>query len=103
DRSEFQNKYTAKQIELDKANSKYNQTQLDTTLVMRQARDELVNLKYAVEEKDIILEQSKFEPPATIKQAEINLEKAQRAYDQALENNKIKKKQNIEKMREVSG
>jgi len=102
DRSEFQNKYTAKQIELDKANSKFNQTQLDTTLVLRQSRDELINLKYAVEETGIVLEQSKFEPPASIKQAEINMDKAKRAYQQALENYKIKKNQNIEKMREVN-
>lgn len=101
DRSEFQTKFQAKQIELDKANSKFNQTQLDTTLQMRQSRDELVNLKYGVDEKEIILQQSKFEPPATIKQNEINLDKAVRAYDQALENYKIKKSQNIEKMREV--
>ena len=101
DRSEFQNKYSAKQIELEKANSKFIQTQLDTTLQMRQSRDELINLKYGVEEKEIILQQSKFEPPATVKQAEINLDKAKRSYDQALENYKIKKNQNIEKMREV--
>lgn len=101
DRSEFQNKFAAKQIELDKANSKFNQTQLDTTLILRQSRDELINLKYAVEETGIVLEQSKFEPPATIKQAEINMDKAKRAYEQAVENYKIKKNQNIEKMREV--
>jgi HlyD family secretion protein len=101
DRSEFQNKYTQKQIELEKANSKFIQTQLDTTLVMRQSRDDLVNLKYGVEEKDIILQQSKFEPPASVKQAEINLDKAKRSFDQAVENYKIKKNQNIEKMREV--
>ncbi len=102
DRSEFQNKFTAKQIELDKALSKFNQTQLDTTLQLRQSRDELINLKYGVEETAIVLEQSKFEPPATIKQAEINMDKAKRAYEQALENYKIKKRQNIEKMREVN-
>jgi len=101
DRSEFQNKFTAKQIELDKANSRFNQTQLDTTLQMRQSRDELINLKYAAEERAIVLDQSKFEPPATIKQAEIALEKAKRAYEQALENYKIKTRQNVEKMREV--
>ena len=83
------------------ANSKFNQTQLDTTLQLRQSRDELINLKYAVEETAIVLEQSKFEPPATIKQAEINMDKAKRAYQQAVENYKIKKNQNIEKMREV--
>lgn len=102
DRSEFQNRFNEKQIELEKANSKFIQTQLDTTLQLRQSRDELINLKYGVDEKNIILEQSKFEPPATIKQAEINLDKAVRAYEQALENYKIKKNQNIEKMREVS-
>jgi multidrug efflux pump subunit AcrA (membrane-fusion protein) len=102
DRSEFQNKYTQKQIDFEKANSKFVQTQLDTTLIMRQSRDELINLKYGVDEKDIILQQSKFEPPATVKQAEINLDKAKRAYEQALDNYKIKKDQNIEKMREVS-
>ncbi len=102
DRSEFQNKFVAKQIELDKASSKFTQTQLDTTLQLRQARDELINLKYAVDERQIILDQSQFEPPATIKQAEINLDKAVRAYAQALENYKIKKNQNIEKMREVA-
>ncbi|MBA4144807.1 MAG: RND transporter [Azospira oryzae] len=101
DRSEFQNKFNQKQIELEKANSKFVQTQLDTTLLLRQARDELINLKYDVEEKAIILQQSKFEPPATIKQAEINQDKAKRAYEQALQNYKIKKNQNIEKMREV--
>jgi HlyD family secretion protein len=102
DRSEFQNKFQAKQIEVEKANSKFVQTQLDTTLIMRQSRDELINLRYAVEEKGIILEQSKFEPPATIKQAGIDLDKAKRGYEQAQENYKIKKSQNVEKMREVS-
>lgn len=102
DRSEFQNRFNEKQIELEKANSKFVQTQLDTTLQMRQSRDELINLNYAVEEKQIILDQSQFEPPATIKQAEINLERAQREYKQAQENYKIKKRQNIEKMREVA-
>lgn len=100
DRSEFQTRLNDKTIELDRENAEYIQTQLDTTLELRQARDQLINLKYAVEEKRIIFEQSKFEPPATIKQAEINVERAQREYSQALENYKIKKKKNAAKMRE---
>lgn len=102
DRSEFQGKLNERQIELEKANSKFTQTQLDTTLQMRQSRDELINLKYEVTEKEIVLQQSKFEPPATIKQNEINYDKAVRAYQQAVENYKIKKNQNVEKMREVA-
>ena len=100
DRSEFQTKLNDKTIELDRENAEYIQTQLDTTLELREARDQLINLRYAVDEKKIVFEQSKFEPPATIKQAEINVERAQREYSQALENYKIKKKKNAAKMRE---
>jgi len=102
DPSELTNKISDAQTELDQKQSQYTQTKLDTTLQMRQARDELINLEYAVEEKEIVLEQSKFEPPATIKQAEIDMEKAKRAFSQAKENYKIKLEQNKAKMMEVS-
>jgi HlyD family secretion protein len=100
DRSEFQTKLNEKKIELDRENAEFVQTQLDTTLELRGARDELINLRYAVEEKKIIYEQSKFEPPATIKQAEINVERAKREYHQAVENYKIRKRKNAAKMQE---
>jgi HlyD family secretion protein len=100
DRSEFQNRFEEKQLALEREQAEFVQTELDTTLQLRQARDELINLKYAVEEKRIILEQSQYEPPATIKQAEINLARAEREYAQALENYKIRKRQNAERMRE---
>lgn len=100
DRSEFESRFGDMQINLDRENAEFIQTQLDTTLELRQARDQLINLKYAVEEKEIILEQSKFEPPATIKQAEINKERAEREYVQAVQNYKIKKRKNEAKMRE---
>lgn len=102
DRSEFQTKLNDKKIELDRETAEYIQTQLDTTLELREQRDQLINLRYAVEEKEIILEQSKFEPPATIKQAEINVDRAKREYEQALENYKIRKRKNAAKMREQS-
>jgi hypothetical protein len=100
DRSEFQNRYDEKQLALEREQAEFVQTQLDTTLQLRQARDELINLKYAVEEKQIVLEQSQYEPPATIKQAEINLARAEREYSQATENYKIKERQNSERMKE---
>jgi len=101
DRSEFQKRYGEKQIELEKANSQYVQQQLDTALTLQQARDELVNLRYDREERQIVLNQSKYEPPATIKQNEISLDKAERAYIQAQENYKIKRQQSVEKMRQM--
>ncbi|MBR9997669.1 MAG: HlyD family secretion protein [Cyclobacteriaceae bacterium] len=102
DRSEFNTKLQDKQIEVEKAQSQYIQTQLDTALQMRQSRDDLINLKYAVTEAELVLEQSAYEPPATVKQNEINLEKAIRNLQQASENYKIKLEQNKAKMQEVA-
>jgi multidrug efflux pump subunit AcrA (membrane-fusion protein) len=102
DPSELTNKIKDSQLEMEKIESQYIQTKLDTTLDMRKARDELINLAYAVDEMQLKLDQSQYEPPATIRQAEIDLEKAQRAYEQAKENYKIKREQNIAKMQEVS-
>ncbi len=102
DKSEFNTKLQEEQIELEQAEALFIQSQLDTTLQMREARDELINLAYAVEEMQIQLDQSQFEPPATIKQAEIDLEKAKRALEQATQNYKIKLEQNKAKMNEVA-
>jgi len=102
DQSDFNSKLQDKEIDVEKNQSQFIQDQLDTTLQMRQARDELINLAYAVEEMQIKLEQSQFEPPATIKQAEIDVEKAKRALEQAKQNYVIKLEQNKAKMAEVS-
>ena len=55
---------------------------LDTAVVLTNLRDDIKNQRYVVEEADITLAQSKFEPPATIRQAEITLDKAKRALEQ---------------------
>ncbi len=102
DRSEITGKLRETEIELQKIESQFTQTQLDTSLTLRQARDELINLGFSAKEKELVLEQSKYEPPATIAQAKIEVEKAVRALAQANENYKIKRNQAIAKMREVS-
>lgn len=101
DPSELVNKIKDAQLELEKIESQFIQTKLDTTLELRKARDELINLAYAVDERQLVLDQSKYEPPATIRQAEIDVEKAKRALQQAKENYVIKRKQNVAKMQEV--
>ncbi len=101
EKSELAKKLKDIETEIQTKKNQYLQTKLDTTLEMRQTRDELINLKYSMEENEIKLEQSKFEPPATIRQAEINLDKAKRNYEQALENYKIKRNKASAKMREV--
>lgn len=66
--------------------AQYNAVILDTTIRMRSLRDELINLEHEVEERRIVLEQSAYEPPATIRQSEIDLERAIRNLKQAKEN-----------------
>lgn len=67
--------------------------QLDTTITLGNLRDELVNLKFNMQEAEITLEQSKYEPPTTIRQARISLDKATRAFEQAQSNYALKVEQ----------
>lgn len=101
DRSEADNSLKDILDNLEKQESEYMRTKLDTTMQLRQLRDDLINLNFAMEEAEITLEQSQFEPPATIRQAEISLEKASRAYDQASKNYSLKVRQAQAEMREA--
>ena len=101
DRSEATGKLKDIESELETAESQLTKTQLDTTLELRALRDNMINLKYAVEEAKIRLEQSKYEPPATIRQTEIEKSKAERTYTQALENYKLKVKQAQARVQEM--
>ncbi|MCC6250909.1 MAG: efflux RND transporter periplasmic adaptor subunit [Bacteroidia bacterium] len=102
DKTEISNKIKEAESELDKIQSQYTQTKLDTTLQLRQSRDDLVNMSFDMQQKEIILEQSAYEPPATIRQAQLDLEKSKRTYNQAVKNYSIKEKQLAAKMQEVS-
>ena len=81
--------------------SRYNSAILDTTISMSTLRDELINLEYSLEEFNLVLEQSVYEPPATIRQAEINLERAIQNLNLARVNFKLHQQDAIEKVREA--
>jgi hypothetical protein len=102
DRSEITNRMKDLESELEKLESQYIKTKLDTSMDMRAAREELINLRYALEERKITVEQSIYEPPATQRQAAIDLEKAQRSFDQAQKNYKLKSDKANANMQEVS-
>jgi hypothetical protein len=101
DRSDLENKIKDQELEVEKLQTQYVKSQLDTTMTLRNARDELINLKYAVEEKKIIVDQSIYEPPATQRQVKIDLEKTERAFNQAKENYSLKLKKANADMKEV--
>lgn len=101
DPSQLSNARKDVENEYEKTESQYLQTKLDTAIDLRAKRDELKNLKFALEEREIEVKYSEFEPPAVQRQAQINLEKAQRAYKNAVESYGLKQKQSIAKVREV--
>jgi len=101
DKTEATDKLKDIESDLEVKQTRYTNTMLDTTLELRGLRDNLVNLEYGLEEARIKLEQSKFEPPATIRQEEINLSKAMRTFQQAQESYKVKIEQANAKMKEV--
>jgi len=102
DRTEITNKIKDEETNLEKYESTLIKTKLDTSLELRNARDELINLQYNLEEKKIALEQSKYEPPATIRQVEIDLEKGERAFTQAEKNYKLRYEKAVANMNEVT-
>ncbi len=86
DRTDLENKIMDQEIDVEQARSQFIKTQLDTTMELRNARNDLINLNFALEERQITVDQSKYEPPATQRQAIIDLDKAKRAYEQAVKN-----------------
>jgi multidrug efflux pump subunit AcrA (membrane-fusion protein) len=88
-------------LNLEGAEAKFTQQQLDTTLSLKQERSSLKDLRFSMEETDLELKQSIYEPPATIRKLEINLEKSERDLKEKLENYTIKKRQANAKMVEV--
>ncbi|WP_114749280.1 efflux RND transporter periplasmic adaptor subunit [Pleomorphovibrio marinus] len=102
DKTELFDKLEDKRLDLEQIKAQFEQTQLDTSLNLREERDNILNLEYVVQEQELILEQSQYEPPAIIKQNEYNLEKAKRELSQANDRYKIKTMQEKARMVEIS-
>ena len=82
DRSDYENTLKDQRESLTTLQSNLDMKILDTAVVLTNLRDEIKNQQFAVEEATITLAESKYEPPATQRQAEIKLIKAQRSLDQ---------------------
>jgi multidrug efflux pump subunit AcrA (membrane-fusion protein) len=93
DKSSFSNTLKDEQQELDTHQNEYDMKVLDTAVVLSELRDQIRNQYFATEEARITLEQSKFEPPATQRQAEISLDKSQRMLEQQKRVYALKKEQ----------
>jgi HlyD family secretion protein len=82
DRTEFDNTLKDYRERLVTLYSKLEMILLDTAVLMNNLRDQISNQIHTVEEAGITLQNSTYEPPATVRVAEINLDKAQRVLEQ---------------------
>ncbi len=101
DKSELDNTIQESQINLNKLESQLIQAKLDSSLTLSISRNDIINLQYNLEQKQLLVDQSSFEAPAIQRQAGIELEKAERALVQARKNYETKVRQAIEKIKVV--
>lgn len=101
DKSEVATKMIEAATEVEKITSEYEQTRLDTAIEMMQLRNDLLNIEYEIEEKQLVVDQSTYEAPAIQRQAQIDLEKTKRSQQQNINNLVLKRKQNEAKLHQV--
>jgi hypothetical protein len=117
DRTELQTKLREAQTQIDLIDTQLEQAKIDTAIELRGLRDEIVNSRFAREERTLEVEQSKYEPQMVIRQAEIELERSDRDFGQLgtkyeltqeravakIAEIQAKLKQQTDKLKELSG
>jgi multidrug efflux pump subunit AcrA (membrane-fusion protein) len=88
-------------LNLQKAQAEFTTAQLDSTLNLAIAREDVRNAELALEEKKIAKEQAQYEAPTLKRQAEIDYERASRAFEQSKRNLSTKTLQAQAKMSSV--
>ncbi|HHS95340.1 MAG TPA: HlyD family efflux transporter periplasmic adaptor subunit, partial [Phaeodactylibacter sp.] len=101
DRTELDNKLKEAQSEIDKIETQLEQARIDTAIEMRGLRDQLINYRFAMKEKQLEVEQSKYEAPMVIQRANIELERAQRDYDQLLAKYQLTEEKSVARISEI--
>jgi len=101
DRTSFDNSLKDELERLTTQETNLEMKILDTAVTLSNLRDNIKNLRFTVEEAAITLQQSKYEPPTTIRQAEISLDKASRSLDQAIRGYSLRVEQAKSDMRTI--
>ena len=95
DRSSYDNTLKDEEDNLTTIKNNVDMKILDTAVTLTSLRDDIKNQTYQVEEAEINLDQSKYEPPATIHRAELTLDKEHRSLEQLKKNYLLVKKQTV--------
>ena len=101
DRTPLASQLNDAQAEIDKINTQLEQAIIDTTIDLRNIRDQIKDLEFAIQEKQLQLELNKYEPEAIRRQNEIDMEKAERDLNKTSNNLKLSKEKADAKIREI--
>lgn len=101
DRSEVSLQIQSSEAEIERIETQLLQLKIDTAIEMQGLRDQLLNQEFVLEERQIQLAQSKYEPQMTIRQAEIDFQRAERDYNQMKARYQLKIDQATAKIAEI--
>ncbi|MGB3548804.1 MAG: efflux RND transporter periplasmic adaptor subunit [Saprospiraceae bacterium] len=82
DKTELDTKLKEVLNEIDRINTQLEGARIDTAIELRALRDQLINLRFGMREKELEVEQSKYEAPMVVQQVNIDMERAERDYKQ---------------------
>lgn len=102
DRSELDTKLKDIQTEIEKIETQLAQTKIDTAIELRGIRDQLINLNFSKKEKELEVEQSKYEAPMVIQKVQIELERTERDYNQLLSKYELTKEKSEAQISEIN-
>jgi len=102
DRTELDSKIKESQTEIEKITTQLDQAKIDTAIEMRGLRDQFVNVRFSMKEKELTVELSKYEPQAIIQQATLDLEKAERELSQLDNKLVLTREKSIAKIEEIN-
>jgi HlyD family secretion protein len=95
DRTTYDNTLKDQYTSLQNLQSSLNMKILDTAVSLTNLRDDIKNQQIVVEEATINLEQSKFEPPATIREAQLTVDRTKRTLEQKKRSYSLSVAQNL--------
>jgi multidrug efflux pump subunit AcrA (membrane-fusion protein) len=101
DRSSLDNTLKTSETELEQIRAQYENALVDTSLNLRQMRDNIQNLLFTLEESKITMEQSMYEPPATQRKAKNDYDRALRNYEQEVQRYSLRQEQELGKVKDI--
>lgn len=101
DKTELDTKMKDALTEIEKTQTQLAQAKIDTAIELRGIRDELINLRFGMKEKELEVEQSRYEAPMVIQQKQIDLERAERDYQQLQAKYRLTREKSQAKISEI--